>query len=724
MIFDIAVITVLFVIVIDIVFLFLFLFDKKFAKIRKFSLVIFSVILWGVTQILVYISRDLEYSLLYAKIGYVTVLLLVISFYFFTASLTNLRLKIGPIIFSVIFFVLNLFTPFLVSKAELIDGKYIVFTNTAIGQIVFLLLIFYFISVILISLHRYFYLESKKLNEKFAILFLIVSIVLSAFLIIIFNIVIPTFISGNQMMFPLIGFNSSLVFTLASVYVFSRESYFGFRFIFFKAVIGVVLVVFAFIFEMLIMLLTSSKANLGDINIFLKLLFINIIYSIVFSYGIFTLIPKYRKAFVNRGIEPDEYIMELENELIPVNTINRALFTVERHMEKYFDISDVFWITPTSDGISNKEEIDLFDKFKDIKSDPEELIVVRDTKLRDDSVLDRMGANIIMPVQTGDKLFGFFVLSTDKSRLFYEEELRILKKLMIFIVSSFIRISLYTEIEVFNQTLKHKVNEQTKELQVKIKELEEARKKEADMIDIMGHELRTPATVVKLNAELLEKFVGSNPADFKKYLDRIKDSVQTEIGLINTLLTSAKLEGDKVEIQAGKVDIKAEIDMAMHGHEVDLKEKGLEFVDRVDTNTPEVYADKVRVVEVLNNLVSNGIKYTEKGSITITTEYDDKFVKISIQDTGKGIPKENLEKLGGKFYRIDNYLGSEIVRPGGTGLGLYVTFGLVKLMGGDIWVESEVGKGSKFTFTLPVYKGQVIKSSDSSNMFEKLGLKK
>jgi two-component system phosphate regulon sensor histidine kinase PhoR len=106
----------------------------------------------------------------------------------------------------------------------------------------------------------------------------------------------------------------------------------------------------------------------------------------------------------------------------------------------------------------------------------------------------------------------------------------------------------------------------------------------------------------------------------------------------------------------------------------------------------------------------------------------------SIIDTGHGISAEDLPKLGQKFYRAGNYINAdvkvgdkvEIVRPGGTGLGLFVTFNLIRKMGGDIRVESEVGKGSKFIFTLPIYKSQAIHdhNGDSKNMFEKLGLKK
>ncbi|HBB64472.1 hypothetical protein A3K02_00230 [candidate division WS6 bacterium RIFOXYD1_FULL_33_8] len=297
-----------------------------------------------------------------------------------------------------------------------------------------------------------------------------------------------------------------------------------------------------------------------------------------------------------------------------------------------------------------------------------------------------------------------------------------------------IRASLYSELKTFNITLQEKVNEQTQELQVKVKELEEARRKENDMIDIMGHELRTPATIVKLNASFLTKFIGeitSNPEGYQKYVKRIQDAIENEIKLINTLLSSAKLEGDKIELNPKEVDIKQEIEMAMHGCESEAKNKGLVLINNTNMNTPSVYADKARVVEILNNLLSNSIKYTNKGGVEIYTEYDKNFVKISIKDTGKGIAKEDIPKLGQKFYRASTYINSDlthradIVRPGGTGLGLFVTYNLVKKMGGDITVNSEIGKGTTFSFTLPRFNGQEISPSlTSNNMFEKIGLRR
>ena len=296
---------------------------------------------------------------------------------------------------------------------------------------------------------------------------------------------------------------------------------------------------------------------------------------------------------------------------------------------------------------------------------------------------------------------------------------------------------LYQQLQSLNSTLQQKVDIQTKELQIKIQQLQEARKKENDMIDIMGHELRTPATIVKLNAQLLEKFAGdidSDPEAYKRYVNRIKMAVDNEIKLINTLLSSAKLEGDKIIIDPEEVDIKEEVEMAIHGNEKDANEKNLPIINNMKLDTPNVYADKARVVEILNNLISNAVKYTERGSVTVENRYDDNWIEISIIDTGYGISAEELPKLGQKFFRAGNHINSdiqvgdkmEIVRPGGTGLGLFVTFNLIRKMGGDVRVESEVGKGSKFIFVLPRYKAQAIHDHDgeSNNMFEKLGLKK
>jgi len=346
-------------------------------------------------------------------------------------------------------------------------------------------------------------------------------------------------------------------------------------------------------------------------------------------------------------------------------------------------------------------------------------------------ILEIEKIQIVYPIIAGRKIVGLFLIKDLlKKDIFRSSELVLLDQIYSHFHNAINRALLYKQLQTFNQTLKSRVNEQTKELQVKVEQLEEARKKESDMIDIMGHELRTPATIVKLNVNMLEKYIESNPEEFKKYVERIKEAIENEIKLINTLLSSAKLEGTKIEINKERINIKNEIEMSLHGYEEQAKKKNIKIEKIINPNMPDVYADKARTVEILNNLIDNAIKYTEKGSVTIKSSYDNEYVTVSVKDTGKGIPKEEIPKLGQKFHRVGNYLESnkrlDIVRPGGTGLGLYVTFKLVELMGGKIFVNSEPNVGSEFVFTLPIFKGEneTKKEGDSKNMFEKLGLRK
>lgn len=341
--------------------------------------------------------------------------------------------------------------------------------------------------------------------------------------------------------------------------------------------------------------------------------------------------------------------------------------------------------------------------------------------------------DMIIPVSTNSNLIGIINIFGVK-KIINDSDYQNLSLLSDSISVSISRALAYQELRNFNELLQQKVNEQTTELQAKVQQLQEARRKERDMIDIMGHELRTPATIAKLNVELLHNLtedIVNNRDKFELYVNRIQNAVENEIKLINTLLSSAKLEGNRIELNPEEVDIVGEVEMAIHGHEMDAKDKGVELRNLVDSETPSIYADHARIVEVLNNLVDNAIKYTKEGSVTILAKYDESTVTVSVVDTGEGIQEDDLKKLGQKFYRVGNYLDDEagkpdIVRPGGTGLGLYVTFGLVEKMGGKMEVTSKIGEGSSFSFTLPRYKGQILNANGtkSNNMFERLGLKR
>ena len=143
-----------------------------------------------------------------------------------------------------------------------------------------------------------------------------------------------------------------------------------------------------------------------------------------------------------------------------------------------------------------------------------------------------------------------------------------------------------------------------------------------------------------------------------------------------------------------------------------------------------IVADRAKIEEVIGNLITNAIKYSEHGTIEISTEKMDKEIIVHVKDEGTGIQQEDIPGLFQKFHRLHNYIGNPsdpqhlLVRPGGTGLGLYVVKGIIEKHGGKVWVESEVGKGSTFSFSLPI-KELNNKESDnkSKEMFKRLGLK-
>ena len=159
----------------------------------------------------------------------------------------------------------------------------------------------------------------------------------------------------------------------------------------------------------------------------------------------------------------------------------------------------------------------------------------------------------------------------------------------------------------------------------------------------------------------------------------------------------------------------------------------MKFEKPSDINSfPKIYADRVRVHEIIDNLLSNAVKYTEKGGIEIKLSKEGKYARVDIIDTGIGIHEKDLNNLGKKFYRSKQYITegkdtTPLVRPGGTGLGLFVTYGLIQAHDGSINVKSQLGKGTTFTFTLPLANGNEKEESRAiqpNNVFERLGLEK
>lgn len=257
-----------------------------------------------------------------------------------------------------------------------------------------------------------------------------------------------------------------------------------------------------------------------------------------------------------------------------------------------------------------------------------------------------------------------------------------------------------------------------RELQRTLKELNERRRFEQDMIDVMGHELRTPMSIVRNALSFMEmelKNKGQIALDHQqKYVQMGLEAARREVNLIETLLSATKSEGKGFQLILEKVNLVDVVNNSIMAHSPEATKKNLTI--KLNTAQKElfVYADKTRTQEISDNFLSNAIKYTEKGGVEIDLYTKNNLAYISVKDTGVGISEEDIKKLGQKFFRAQQYTDEEqnelnIVRPGGTGLGLFVSFSLIKVMDGDLQIESKVGVGSTFTFGLPVYTNQARK---------------
>ena len=229
-----------------------------------------------------------------------------------------------------------------------------------------------------------------------------------------------------------------------------------------------------------------------------------------------------------------------------------------------------------------------------------------------------------------------------------------------------------------------------------ITELKNIEKVKKDFVVNVSHELRTPLTAIKGFAETLEDEVSD---DARRYIDVIKRNTDRLIYIIQDLLVLSELEEKGDELAHEDVDVSNVIEHVTRIFKPLLYERGLELISKVTGPPPVINGDAFRLEQLLINLIDNAFKYTEKGTITLTTATGDDSIEITVEDTGIGISQEHLPRLFERFYVVDK---SRSKKCGGTGLGLSIVKHIVLLHNGDIQVESVLGIGTKFIVTLPI----------------------
>jgi len=232
------------------------------------------------------------------------------------------------------------------------------------------------------------------------------------------------------------------------------------------------------------------------------------------------------------------------------------------------------------------------------------------------------------------------------------------------------------------------------------KELEEAVRAKTDFTATVSHELRTPLAAIKEGiAIVLDGTAGHIEPKQKEFLEIARRNVDRLARLINDLLDFQKLEAGRMEFDIKSNDINAVVKETAGAMAAMAEIKGLELKLDLGKDLPAIEFDKNRIEQVLANLISNAIRYTDKGSITLRTEKKDNFVKVSVKDTGVGIRKEDMPRLFQRFSQLEPVSDR---RVGGTGLGLAISKEIIDFHKGKMVAESEPGVGSTFSFILPI----------------------
>lgn len=732
-----------------------------------FLLFIIFVILWVFSNY--FSNTELKYQLvlLFNRIIFVSTTLLVWALFNFASvypeSKSIVSNKLNKIsYFSTLIVVLLGFTKYIVSEVVLENGFSSIHFDWGIYFYLLHFLVF-FLSFIYVLVYKF---KKAKGIEKVQLQYILLGVVLTAIGALITNLILPIFFK----VFYLSGYGPAFLvifvgFTFISIV---KHRLLGIRFLIGRILFFTALSFFTIIWFFSFGWLTQSF--LGGL-LSTKSVLLSFVVGPIFAYLFLRFsdyIKKYiEERFVYVQFHPSEVLSKFLKLTSTQLDMNKIAVYVVNTVKKFLNLEKVgilIFDKENSKVLYRKligfeltgvrDLLQVINYWKDIGQDP--VIVLdevkkitpeegKDRKNRLERIIECMEKEkiaVILPLNRKVQLNGILIIGRKKDyNPFSVEDMNFLEDIISNASVAMGRAILYKEVQSFNSLLKVKVSEQTKDLKSKVNQLNESRRREHDMIDIMGHELRTPMTVIRNYYELIERLFENKNLRSKDtsekhdgYMKVIGENIKKEISLINVLLSATKLDDGHLQLNKEAVNIMDLIEDGILGHDGEAKEKGLyiKFQKPKDNLFPQVFGDKIRIHEIIDNLISNAIKYTNEGGLEIKLEDKKDFVKIIFSDTGEGIAQKDLKNIGKKFYRSNQYLTESkekvhLVRPGGTGLGLFVTFGLIRAHGGKIDISSTLGKGSIFTITLPSMKKETPKiekkNDEKKDMFERLGLK-
>ncbi len=699
---------------------------------RTFGLMMFWIILWVITILLTDLFyRNYLVALWVSRLSLTTSVLIAYWYYLFVSAYSkNKKIKFIDMLLAIItaiVFVLTLTNKVvtnvdivndaLVSESGSLQPFYVVYTGLA------------FVYSAIIFWKKY--LKEDNSVVKTQMMYILVGSVISI-----------SFSFFTTLILPLMGFKEIRVlgpigltfFIFATYYAIVRYRFLSTRLILSRFLYTLLLAIVPYgVFHIVTFLQNLIWGGVYDRGALISGYFYSVVFIYIFIFANKNIDEWVQKIFSNSEVDPEKeknLLARFFDENLDIGSIVKK---VKSLLERVYSAKVCILITEEGEFLEQQsqipencevhEYIDLLTRVdKPIIKD--ELVYVNGKGERIENLFTELEIQCLIPLRIKEGLnWKIYIALGDKGDEgnYSIEDIDYIKSISSMMSVALQRAYLHKKVRDFNEELQQKVKKATQELRQKKEEVEETLRKERDMMDILGHELRTPLAIARNGISIAEMNVGKNTEEAQekiiKWLKKSKEAILNEINIVDSVLSSTKITEDRMQLNLSKVEVNSIINTALEAFESKAEGKGLDLKYK-EVEDVYIYGDKTRFKQIVTNLTSNAVKYTQEGFVEVKVEEEDKNVCIVVKDTGVGISEEDMKNLGKKFYRAKQYLNdtgeTKLVRPGGTGLGLYVSFGLAELMNGKLEVESEVGKGSVFTVCLPKYTGQKVVGDSGS----------